>query len=78
MNWDSMPELAPLFRFTGEYVDMDPTGYAMTRWDRATPVSVLASTREEAFQKAWAMLGKPPEGRGWSIRWSRISEVRQA
>lgn len=78
MERDPMLDPDPLFRFTGEYVDKDPTGYAMTRWDLATPVSVLASTKAEAAQKVWAMLGEPPRGRSWALRWSRISEVRQA
>lgn len=56
-----------LFRFTGRYVAVDPTGYYYERWDRAQPVSVIARTKTEASQKLWAMLGKCPRtGFQWS------------
>lgn len=68
----------PLFRFKGRYADTDPTGYYHTRWDRATPVSVLARSKKEAREKLWAMLGEAPQHRVWTVIWDGIDEELQA
>jgi hypothetical protein len=49
-------------------IDVDDTGYYHARWDRATPLEVIAETKKEAINKAAAMLGPEPHGRGWSWR----------
>lgn len=66
--------MSALYRFTGEYIDYDPTGHYNERWDRAKPVSVIAATRDEAFTKLWAMLGTAPVRRAWKAQWNRIDE----
>lgn len=77
---------SPTFRFNGRAVGQDPTGYYYARWDRAEPISVLAKSRQEATNKAFAMLGTHPrfgtsgfgDGRdtpGWGLRWDSAEEV---
>lgn len=67
------------FKFTGKATGQDPTGYVYVSWDNAQDIVVLADTRDEATEKAYAMLGRHPRwasGRssGWLIRWSNIEE----
>lgn len=59
------------FRFRGRYIAWDEH----TRWDRATPVSVLAATKGEAQKKLWAMLGRCEAGYHWRVYWDSIDEV---
>lgn len=65
----------PLFRFNARVVESDPSGYYMTRWDRAQPVVVVAHTRDEAFEKAWAMMGEPPRHRAWAVKIDSAEEI---
>lgn len=44
----------------------DREGYYFPRWDRATPITVKATTEKEALIKAAAALGEP---RGNSRAW---------
>ena len=53
------------FKFHLRATQKDLSGYYYTRWDRAQKVTVLAKTKQEAINKADAMLGKCPRGRGW-------------
>lgn len=73
------------FRFQGRAVGQDPEGYYYPRWDIATPISVVADTRQEATAKAFEMLGVHPrfgrEGNsarpassGWALVWDSIEE----
>ena len=63
------------FRFKGRAVTVDDSGYYYARWDTATPVEALASTRDEAFEKAFAMLGESDRrGFSWRIKWDSIEE----
>lgn len=63
------------FRFKGRAVTVDNSGYYYARWDTATPVEALASTRDEAFEKAFAMLGESDRrGFSWRIKWDSIEE----
>lgn len=75
----------PRYRFKGRAVGQDPTGYFYPRWDLAQPISVLASTRQEATNKAFALLGTHPrfgvsgfgdrrDTPGWGLKWDRIEE----
>ncbi len=77
-----MSETPPLYRFKGRATGSDPDGYYVVRWDRATPLSVLAHTKQEANGKAWKLLGPHPrfgsvrrgEGSGWTLIWDSIDE----
>lgn len=73
------------FRFRGRATGVDPTGYYYPRWDKAQPISVLATTKSVATQKALAMLGTHPrfgtsgfgdhrDNHGWGIKWDSIEE----
>ena len=55
----------PVFRFHMRAAQSDLSGYYHTRWDLAQNVTVLAKTKQEAIDKADAMLGECPRGRGW-------------
>ena len=73
-----MIESKPIFRFHGRAVQADNSGYYFVRWDRAQDISVLASTRQQASNKAVDMLG-PANDRHqhWRIIWERIDEVNE-
>lgn len=65
----------PLFRFNARAVESDPTGYFMTRWDRAQPVSVIAPNRDEAFKKVRAMMGSPARHSAWAVKIDSAEEI---
>lgn len=65
----------PLFRFNARAVESDPTGYYMTRWDRAQPVTVIAHTRDEAFKKVRAMMGSPARHSAWAVKIDSAEEI---
>lgn len=67
--------MTALFEFTLRVAAADRAGYYMTRWDQATPVTVLAETRDKALAKAKTVMGSPPAGRFWAIDVRDISEV---
>lgn len=52
------------FEFHLRAVEHDPEGYYFPRWDRATPITVTATTRQQAINTAAAALGPCPR-RGW-------------
>lgn len=56
------------YLFKMRVVDKDPTGYYYVRWDRATPVEVIAPDRAEAFQRLWALMGQAPRHRTWTAQ----------
>lgn len=67
--------------FKMKYAEKDSSGYYYVRWDRGVIAEVVATTRDEAFEKLWALLGDCPRGFGWkwtatvlSIRDHRIVE----
>lgn len=65
----------PVFRFKGRAVEADDSGYYHARWDISTSIEVLASTRDEAKEKAFAMLGgSNRRGYSWRIKWGSIEE----
>lgn len=64
-----------MFRFKGRAVTVDDSGYYYARWDIATPIETLASTRDEANEKSFAMLGDSDRrGFSWRIKWDSIEE----
>lgn len=77
-----MSDTQPAYRFKGRATGRDPEDYYYVRWDRATPLSVLANTRQEANEKAWKLLGTHPrfgswrrgDGSGWTLVWDSIDE----
>jgi hypothetical protein len=75
----------PMYRFAGRATGSDPEGYYFRNWEKAQAVSVVARTKDEAWEKAIAMLGTHPRfGRkgfgdrrdtaGWAVIWDRIDE----
>lgn len=63
------------FEFDMRAVEHDRDGYYHPRWDRATPITVTATTKQAAVNAAAAMLGACPRGRGWY--WGfRVDAVR--
>lgn len=80
---------APIFRFVGRATGCDPHGYYHPRWGQARNISVLAGTKGEARDKAFAMLGVHPrfgvkgfgdarDTPGWTLVWDRIDEEANA
>lgn len=53
----------------------DTSGYYLTRWDTAVPVTVIADTKDEAEQKAKDFMGDPGFGRYWSVSIKSVEEV---
>ena len=64
-----------MMRFYMRYVAADPSGYFVTRWDRSTPIEVIADTKDEAFQKVRNVVGDSPRGKRFAIKLDRISEI---
>jgi hypothetical protein len=54
-----------MFEFHLRATPHDREGYYFPRWDKATPITVRAATRQEAINQAAAALGACPRGRGW-------------
>jgi hypothetical protein len=50
----------------------DRSGYYYPRWDRATPITVRAATKQEAINQAAAALGECRSGYYWRFRLDRI------
>ena len=61
-----------MFDFHMRVVDCDREGYYFPRWDRATPITARAKTKQEAINTAAAALGEPPHGRYWGFKVDRI------
>lgn len=64
-----------MFRFNTRVVEYDSSGYYMTRWDSAQPVTVVAHTRDEAFKKVRAMMGKPARHDAWAVHMDSAEEI---
>ena len=54
--------------FNMRAVESDPSGYYITRWDRAVSLSIKADNKDEAIKKAKAALGS-------GSRWPYIFRV---
>lgn len=65
----------PLFRFNARVVESDPTGYYMTRWDRAQSVSVIAHNNDEAFKKVRSLMGDPTRHSAWAVKIDSAEEI---
>lgn len=64
------------FRFHMRRLDVDGTGYYYPNWERAVPISVVAATEKEAYEKARAMSGQPARrGFVWRFVVDHIEEV---
>src|SRR5690606_11063350 len=64
------------FKFNMRRIEKDPSGYYHPRWDRATPVSVIAENESEAFKKVWALSGETNRyGWVWTAIIDSIEEV---
>jgi len=57
-----------MFEFNMRVVESDPSGYYITRWDRAVSLSINADNKDEAIKKARAALGQ-------AERWPYIFHV---
>lgn len=66
-----------MFRFRGRYINKSTDSYYYPDWSKATPISVLAPDRDEAFKKVWALLGTSPHGRTWEAIWDSIDEEKE-
>ena len=55
-------------RFECRVIDCDREGYYYPRWDRATPVTVDAADRQDAIDKAGALMGDCRRGWYWGVR----------
>ena len=76
----SQGEEKPLYRFEGLCVVGPNNADRPTPWDKGKQLSVLASNRTEAVDKALAMLGPTGSehlgwGQSWKVRFDRIEEV---
>lgn len=65
----------PRYAYTYLYVDIDTSGYYHPRWDRATPIELVAATKDEALLKLWAAAGTAPRGRHWQARLRSVKEI---
>lgn len=65
----------PLFRFNTQVAESDSTGYYITRWDEALPVTVIAHNRGEAFEKVKTMMGEPTPRSSWAVRIESAEEI---
>lgn len=63
-----------LFEMRAAFRRDDP--YFYTRWDQAQKVEVVARTKQEAINKADAMLGGSHSYRHWVFRVDRVRDVR--
>lgn len=54
----------------------DPSGYYHTRWDRATPLVIVASGRKEALRECWRVMGAAPASRTWTAQIDRVESVK--
>ena len=48
-----------MLEFNMRAVESDPSGYYITRWDRAVPLAIKADNKDEAIKKSMAALGNP-------------------
>lgn len=64
-----------MFEFTMRAVHRDRDPYYYTNWDNAQRMTVRGDTKQEAINKADAMLGPAPRGRYWVFQVDDIKEV---
>lgn len=64
-----------MMRYRCVTVQCDREGYYYPRWDRATPVTVTADTRQEAVNKVVASMGPARRGWFWGVRVLSVDEA---
>lgn len=69
---------ARLFDFDLLLAQADRTGYYITRWDQATPITIRAATKQQAINDAAAALGAPHRGRYWVARVKKVTAAEIA
>ena len=60
------------FDFHMRVVECDREGYYFPRWDKSTPITVRAATKQEAINQAVAALGECRRGWYWGFKVARI------
>lgn len=60
------------YEFDVRVVDIDREGYYYPRWDRSTPMTITAVTRQDAVNQAVDLMGACPRGRYWGVKVDRI------
>lgn len=63
---------APTYRFHCRRVEKDISGYYVVRWDRETPITVVASTQDEAVKMVRDLSPALRAGWAWAIRVDRV------
>lgn len=63
------------FEFVMKAAQRDLSGYAYTRWDQATPITVRAETKQEAINKAGKVMGDARSGYDWVFSIEDIREI---
>lgn len=64
----------PSFEFDIIAVGSDPSGYYYPRWDKAQKLTVIASTKSQAYKIAITVLGKEPRGWDWTLKFDQIRQ----
>lgn len=70
--------MAAEYEFDVRVVDIDSEGYYYPRWDRATPMTITAPSRQDAVNQACALMGECRRGRYWGVKVDRIRSVSKA
>lgn len=63
------------YEFDVRVVEHDREGYCYPRWDRATPMTITAPTRQDAVNQACDLMGKCRSGRYWGVK---VDAIRSA
>ena len=66
------------YEFKVRVVDIDREGYYHPRWDKATPMTITARTRQDAVNQACDLMGEPPRGRYWGVKVDAIRTAAEA
>ena len=66
-----------MFEFEMRATEKDPSGYYFPRWDLSEKLIVKANTKQEALEKAEALLGETTRRRGWAwaIKVDSVTEL---
>ena len=69
----------PMYRFymRGTPTAVDRSGYYRARWDKFISIDLMASTADEAREKARALMGDARSGREWGIIIDRVSDAEE-
>ena len=64
------------FAFKMRYTARPTDHYYVTNWERGSVITVVATTRQEAFDAAATALGNAPEHCYWVFRVLEITDAR--